>query len=321
MTLLAVGLAVLAALLFGTGTALQAHAAAGGRPVGAAGRGSGSGSVVHLRSLATVAARPLWLAGTVLDWLGALSHIAALHFGPLTLVQPLSLTAIVFAVPAEALLLRRRPSRRQVAAATQTAVGLITVASGLSRHLRSSDIGAGTSIAGVAAAGLGIGALVLCVAHSRSLRLQALLLGAAAGSAYGLSDAMARTVQVPAITGYSHLVEVLAGMTALTAGGLGLLLTQAALQKGRLSASMPAQDLLALLVSIAAGATLLGEVPPLTSTRVAGTLVALLLTGHGILRLSRSLGQSAPPHAPGFRTVATALVPEPSGTAPVVSRR
>ncbi len=316
---LAVGLAVLAALLFGTGTALQAHAAAGRRPRTRPGERpgtrrrtaagtwpeTGAGSVVHLRSLATVMARPLWLAGTFLDWLGALTHIAALHFGPLTLVQPLSLAAIVFAVPAEAILSRRRPSRRQMAAATQTALGLVLLAVWLGRDLHSSHVATVTSSTGVAVAVLGIGALVLCAARNRSHRLQALLLGAAAGSAYGLSDALARAVQVPAMTEFSSLVELLAAATALIAGGIGLLLTQAALQKSRLSASMPAQDLLALLVSIAVGATLLGDVPPLTSTLVVGTLFALVLTGLGILQLSRTF-DSQPPGLPRrARTPAT----------------
>jgi hypothetical protein len=301
---LAVGLAVLAALLFGTGTALQAHAAAGHRP----GRDTGSGPVLHLRSLGTVVAQPMWLAGTVLDWLGALTHLAALHYGPLTLVQPLSLTALVFAVPAEAVLARRRPSSRQMVAATQTALGLVLVAFCLGRRLPISHAGAATSTTGVVVAGLGIVVLVLCTTRSRSSRHQALLLGSAAGSAYGLSDALARAVQVPAITQVSLMVELLAGGIALTAGAVGLGLTQAALQRSRLSASMPAQDLLALLVSIALGATLLGEVPHLTNTLLLGTLIALLLTGHGILQLSRTSQTSSaqrlddktrdPDHAP-----------------------
>jgi hypothetical protein len=302
---LAAGLALLAALLFGTGTALQAHAAAGNQPRtrpttrartraparARTGPDTGAESVLHLRSLATVMARPLWLAGTVLDWLGALTHFAALHFGPLTLVQPLSLAAIIFAVPAEALLSRRRPSRRQMAAATQTALGLVLVALCLGRDLHSSHVDALTSGAGVAAAGFGIGVLVLCAARCRSHRLRALLLGAAAGSAYGLSDTMARAVQLPAVTQFTSVLEVSAGATALTAGGIGLLLTQAALQKSRLSSSMPAQDLLALLVSIALGGTLLAEVPHLTNTLLLGTLIALVLTAHGILRLSRTFQQ------------------------------
>ena len=331
----AIGLAVLAALLFGAGTALQGHAAAGGRPAPhPPGR---TGNVLHLGSLARVAVRPLWLAGTVLDWLGALTHIAALHFGPLALVQPLTLTAIVCAVPAEAVLANRRPSRRQMAAAVQTALGLVLLALFWSRDQHGGPVEALTSGAGVAGAVLGIAALVLASTRCHSHRLQALLLGAAAGSAYGLSDATARAVQVPGVTHFSGPVDILAGGTALTAGGLGRLLTHAARQKSRLSSSMPAQDLLALLVSIALGATLLGEVPHLTGSLLAGTTVALASTGHGIVQLSRTL-----PHATtsprldhripipemaaavthdDTRTVSTGHRRDPSGTEPDGRRR
>jgi hypothetical protein len=146
-----------------------------------------------------------------------------------------------------------------------------------------------TSAAGVIGAVLGIGMLALVATLCESHRAQALVLGAAAGSAYGLSDAMMRVVQVPDITRFSGLVEVLAAATALTAGGIGLLLTQGALQKSGLSSSMPAQDLLALLVSIAVGASMLGEAPRLTGTVLAGTAFALVLSGHGIVRLARTL--------------------------------
>lgn len=284
---LAVGLALLAALFFGAGTALQAHAAARSRT--ARPPAARAGSVLHLQSLVNVMARPLWLVGTLLDWLGALAHIAALHFGPLTLVQPLALTAIVWAVLTEALLSRRHPSGPQLAAAAETAFGLALITLCLSRDVHGSHVDALTSAAGVIGAALAIGTLALLATLCDGHRVQALLLGAAAGSAYGLSDAMMRVVQVPDITRFSGLVEVLAAATALTAGGIGLLLTQGALQKSGLSASMPAQDLLALLVSIAVGASMLGEVPHLTGTVLAGTAFALVLSGHGILRLARSL--------------------------------
>lgn len=294
---LAVGLALLAALFFGAGTALQAHAAAPSRT--ARPPAVRPGSVLHLRSLVSVMARPLWLVGTVLDWLGALTHIAALHFGPLTLVQPLALTAIVWAVLTEALLSRRHPSGPQLVAATETALGLALVTLCLSHDVHGSHVDALTSAAGVIGAALGIGTLALLATLCDGQRVQALLLGAAAGSAYGLSDAMMRAVQVPDITRFSGLVEVLAAATALTAGGIGLLLTQGALQKSGLSSSMPVQDLLALLVSIALGASMLGEVPRVTGTVLAGSALALILSGHGILRLARSLHHPTAEDVPG----------------------
>jgi uncharacterized membrane protein len=282
---LAIGLSLLAAVLFGSGTAFQAHASARSRDR------SRSRSVVHIASLLTVMARPLWVVGTVLDWLGSLTHVAALHFGPLTWVQPLSLSAIIFAVPAESLLQRCRPSRRQMTAAAQTAIGLVLTAVCLGHDLQSRNVSALASRAGVALAALAIGGLVLAASRCPGHRAQALLLGAAAGSAYGLSDALVRAVQVPAATHFGNLVELMGAATALVAGGVGLLLTQAALQRGRLSLSMPAQDLLALTVSIGLGAALLGEVPRLSISVGVLTAVGLALAAHGIHQLSRTFQQ------------------------------
>ncbi len=270
---LAVGLALAAAVLFGAGTALQAQAASTVRPA----------AVVHAASLAAMVARPLWLAGTVLDWLGALTHLVALHFGPLTVVQPLTLTALVFAVPVEALLRRRRPTRRQLVAAIQTAAGLAVLALALGAHLSTTGTGLGPVAAGTAA--VAVGAAVLGAARTGSPRVQALLLGAAAGTAYGLSDALFRVVLAPGTMPAGHPAWLAAGAGALVAGGTGLVLTQAALQKGRLSCSMPTQDLLALTVSIGLGAALIGEVPRLGRTGLAVVLVAGIAVAHGIGRL------------------------------------
>jgi len=269
-------LSLLAALMFGAGTALQAHAAYDVRPH----------AVVHLASLARMTSRPLWLAGTALDLLGALTHIAALHFGPLTLVQPLTLSAVVFAAPAQFLFRRRRPTWGQVAAAVETAAGLALVSVFLGRDLRTGHATATTYAGGLAVALLAVGGSVLVARQSHSRRTQALLLGTAAGSAYGLSDALARTVQVQAATRLGSPGWLLEVALALVVGGVGLLLTQAALQRDRLTSSLPAQDLFALVVGIGMGAALLGEVPLLSVPVVIGTAAALALVVHGTRVLS-----------------------------------
>jgi hypothetical protein len=276
-------LALVAGAMFGAGTAMQAQASARLRPR----------SVVHFGSLASVVSRPLWLAGTALDWLGALLHIAALHFGPLTLVQPLSLSAIAFAVPAEALLLRLRPTKGQVAAALETAAGLALVAGALGRDLHTSPPTFASSSIGITVAVLAVGLPLVVATRCRRGR-QALLVGMAAGACYGLSDALVRAVQVPSLATVLGGPWFLLVSTALIAGCSGLVLTQAALQKGGLSASLPAQDLLALIVSVGLGAALIGEAPRLGITAVLALLVALGLVGHGTALLTRRLVTSLP---------------------------
>ncbi|RSS43245.1 hypothetical protein EF912_29955, partial [Streptomyces sp. WAC07061] len=49
-----------------------------------------------------------WWAAVALNGLGALLHVVALAFGPLSLVQPLGALTIVFALPLAAVSVRRR---------------------------------------------------------------------------------------------------------------------------------------------------------------------------------------------------------------------
>ncbi len=267
-------LALLAALLFGTGTALQAHAAAD-------------------RPLMRLLGRPLWWAGTMLDWLGAGVHLVALHFGPLALVQPLTTTAIIFAVPVAALLGRRRPSRRQLLAAVETSAGLGLLAGFLGRGLVHSTPSATTAVVVPLVLVVVLAAAVHQSSRLRNRRTQALLLGAAAGSAYGLSDALARTVQVTRLVALGSPLWVVMVAGLVVVGGAGLLLTQLALQRAPLSSSLPAQDFLALVVSIGLGAVLLGETPPSDPLHLVVGAVALVLVGHGIRTLAGRPDSSA----------------------------
>jgi drug/metabolite transporter (DMT)-like permease len=262
--LTAVALALLAALLFGVGTALQAHA-----------------SAAVPRSPAGIATRPGWLLGIGLDALGALSHVAALRFGPLAVVQPVALTAVVAATVAAALLERRPVGRRRLRAALETAAGLGLVAACLGHGLHPGPLSARAAVTATLAAGLAVVAPAVVARRSLRPAVQAVLLGMAAGAACGLSAALVRAVQVATVTQVLDPVRLLGVLAAAATGGLGLVLTQAAFARGRVTASLPAQDLLALVVSIGAGAGLAGEVPGVGPWALAGTGLALLLVAHG----------------------------------------
>ncbi len=97
---MAVAFALVAALLFALGSALQRHVAVEGS------------------SLLALARRPPWLAGIAADAAGYAAQAAALAVGRLAVVQPLLVSTLVFALPLE----RRRLQRSEIAAAL--AVGL-----------------------------------------------------------------------------------------------------------------------------------------------------------------------------------------------------
>lgn len=111
-------LAVLLSLVSAAGYALAAVAQsrlAAAAPASPDGRGA-------LRALL---ARGQWWWAVGLNAAGALAHVAALHYGPLTLVQPLGALTLVAALPLGAYCARRRVTRTEWRGALWTLAGLV----------------------------------------------------------------------------------------------------------------------------------------------------------------------------------------------------
>lgn len=112
-------LAVLLSLVSAAGYALAAVAQARLASASAGGRGA-------LRALL---ARGQWWWAVGLNAAGALAHVAALHYGPLTLVQPLGALTLVAALPLGAYCARRRVTRAEWRGALWTLAGLVGLVS------------------------------------------------------------------------------------------------------------------------------------------------------------------------------------------------
>ncbi|MET9672275.1 DMT family transporter [Streptomyces sp. NPDC006482] len=76
-------------------------------------------------ALRALLARSQWWWAVGLNAAGALAHVAALHYGPLTLVQPLGALTLVAALPLGAYCARRRVSRTEWRGALWTLGGLV----------------------------------------------------------------------------------------------------------------------------------------------------------------------------------------------------
>ncbi|GAA3388211.1 hypothetical protein [Streptomyces roseoviridis] len=107
--------AVLLSLLSAAGYALAAVAQS--RLASASTGGPGA--------LRRLLARPQWWWAVGLNAAGALAHVAALHYGPLTLVQPLGALTLVAALPIGAYGAHRRVTRAEWRGAAWTLVGLV----------------------------------------------------------------------------------------------------------------------------------------------------------------------------------------------------
>jgi drug/metabolite transporter (DMT)-like permease len=107
MTWLGVSIALLGALGYALGAALQQYEAVA------------DGATLKL------VRRPRWWIGGAIGFAGAALHAVALSFAPLIVVQPVSVTTLVFAVPVAAWLYGRRPHRLEIVGSIAVTLGLL----------------------------------------------------------------------------------------------------------------------------------------------------------------------------------------------------
>ncbi|MFD0000522.1 DMT family transporter [Nocardia sp. NPDC127526] len=237
--------ALLAALCFAVAAVAQQHTAAG--------VGAGESLVRELLR------NPRWWAGVGGDVAGYGLQVAALALGAVLLVQPILVSALVFALP-----LAARVNRRRIAARTWV-VALALVAA-LACFLIVGNPTEGNSTAPLAewivplAVLLGlVGAAVVAGGASGDPARRALLFGAAGGALYGLAAAL--TVYVTGL--FEHGIGQVLGSWqtwALVASGItGVYLQQRAFQAGPLAASLPAVTIAEPLAAAFIGLTVLEE--------------------------------------------------------------
>ncbi|MGW4036289.1 DMT family transporter [Streptomyces sp. NPDC004778] len=250
----------------------------------------------------------VWWVAVVLNGVGAVLHVVALAYGPLSLVQPLGALTIVFALPMAALFVGRRAGAtawRGALMATAGLGGLLALTGNAEPHTLN-----GPEQALLAAVTFGaVGALVVL---SRTLRrpvLRSIVLATGAGAAFGMASVFTKTVAVEWTSG-----SVRSGALPLLAiAGLaaaGLFLSQAAYRGAGLTAPLATVTVVNPVVAAAIGLTLFGEHFRLG---VPGTVLALscgALAAAGLIMLTRErmnrehaeeASANAEPTGPGAR--------------------
>ncbi|MDG4865099.1 DMT family transporter, partial [Streptomyces sp. T-3] len=261
--------------------------------------------------------RSSWWIAVGLNGLGAILHVAALAFGPLSLVQPLGALTIVFALPMAALFVGRRAGSTAWRGAIMATVGLVGLLS-LTGTADSSSLD-GTARLLLALITFGAVAALMVTAHAvhRHPVVRSMILAGAAGVAFGIASVFTKTVAVD-WTSSAPLRELpsLAVIAVLATGGM--LLSQASYRGAGLAAPLATLTVVNPVVAAAVGLTLFGE-----SFRygAAGTSLALgcgvVAAGGLILLTTERIGgtrQSA------GRTVAKSSATPRPRTAPVEAR-
>ena len=272
--------AVIAALLSATGfaisTSLQHHAA-----------GSIAAGKSAARLIGRLLTKPVWLAGQGVAVMSFGLHAIALATGPLALVQPIVVSGIVLAVPARAALSRHRPSRREVTAVVLAAAGLgiFLVAS---KPTDGSVAAAQVPAAIVCAAGV----LASAACHWWATRtidgtVRAALLGTAAGILFGLVAGLVKlSAQVAGTGGPGAAGTAWSTWALVFVGACGVVTNQRAYQAARLSASMPALNVIDVLVALVFAVVVFGEAPRHTPTALVAELLSLVCIVIGLRRLA-----------------------------------
>ena len=245
---LAAALALLAAALFAVASAVQ-HRSASQVPVDQGG---------SLRLVRSLLRSPRWWTGTLADAAGYGAQAAALGLGSLLLVQPLLVTAVLFALPLSA----RWAGRRLAWSDWAWAAVLVTT---LALFVVTGEPTAGSDTAGwrswlPAVAVLGVvttGCLVGAAVHRGTPRavLLALTTGVAAGLAAALTKGVVGLLDdgLPALLGSWTTYALAGSLLAAT------VVQQLAFQAGPLQASLPAATVGEPVVAAALGITVLGE--------------------------------------------------------------
>ncbi|BAG17573.1 putative integral membrane protein [Streptomyces griseus subsp. griseus NBRC 13350] len=255
----------------------------------------------------------VWWAAVLLNGAGAVLHVVALAYGPLSLVQPLGALTIVFALPMAALFVGRRAGAtawRGALMATAGLGGLLALTGNAEPHTLN-----GPEQALLASVTFGaVGALVVLARTLRRPVLRSIVLATGAGAAFGMASVFTKTVAVEWTSGSVRSgalpLLVIAGLAAA-----GLFLSQAAYRGAGLTAPLATVTVVNPVVAAAIGLTLFGEHFRLG---VPGTVLALscgALAAGGLIMLTRERLRTEHAEEPCTDGVAAAPSP-PSPVAP-----
>ena len=209
--------------------------------------------------LATLVRRPLWWAGTGAAVTGYVFQAVALAFGSLTLVAPLLVSALLFALPLSARLAGRSVTRVEWGWALLLTLALAVFVA-LARTAPGDYEGSEGPAVIVAAVALAITVGTLPVAVRLSGWPRALLLAIAVGILFGVLAVLTKIVMNTVTEGHAArlLVSPVAYLLVLV-GVTATLLQQSAFHAGSLQASVPAMLVLEPIVAVLLGQVILGE--------------------------------------------------------------
>ncbi|MFI0981119.1 DMT family transporter [Streptomyces sp. NPDC021093] len=233
---------------------------------------------------------PAWWVAMVLNGVGALLHVGALVYGPLSLVQPMGALTIVFALPIAAVFVHRRTGALAWRGALMATVGLAGLLS-LTAKADSASLADGEELV---VAGASLGTVVVLFAVARWVRrpvVRSMVLAGAAGVAFGIASVFIKSLAVGwSSHGLSGQWEAVPAV--LVCATAGVLLSQASYRDAGLTAPLATVTVVNPAVASAVGLTLFGESFRYGPTGAALALAAGLLAAAGLILLTTNHAQT-----------------------------
>jgi drug/metabolite transporter (DMT)-like permease len=275
---MAATLALIAASLFALAAALQQKGALNLPTI----------SLAQPMSLVRLVGQTTWLLGTLALFAGYLFQAGALDRGRLSVIQPLLVTTVVFALPLGYLLTAQHVGRREV-------IGAVVIIIGLGLFVYFGNPAGGNENASNMEWVITIGLLsllsgvLLVFGGAGGLSMKAAVYGTVAGILFGLSSSLTKPTLDYLHQSVGTMLSHWQCYALAVAGVLGFVLQQVSLGTGRLAPSVATVSVANPIVGILIGTLLLDErlSRPAWHVVIAAIGLGLALAGAVAISLAR----------------------------------
>lgn len=280
---LAIGIVVVSSFLYASGSTLQ-HLA-----VGTTVDPHAENRTMSWAQIWALIRKPRWLLGLFLIFIGASAHIVGLMLAPVTVVQPVGILAVPWAVMLAARIHKHHVSRAMIAAIATTIGGIVLFtamsASSAAKHTRLElpSIVIGCLVT------MGIGATLGTIGARGPARWRCLAWASGGSFFYGLSAAMVKTtseiVRHGDFAGRPIFWIVLPFLMA--SYGVGGWMVQQGLANGPAEVTVGSMTTTDPIVGVTFGLLILGEAAEITPWHALGMAVGAVAAVGGVVLLSR----------------------------------
>ncbi|MFB1294153.1 DMT family transporter [Mycobacterium sp. pW049] len=238
----------------------------------------------------TLLRRPLWWAGTASAVAGFVFQALALANGSLLLVQPILVSALLFALPLSARLAHRKVTRGEWAWAVLLTVALAVFV--ILAKASPGDYEASLTTSTVVAIVCTAAVLACVIVATRIIGwIRAVLLAVAVGVLFGVVAVLTKLVMH--MLTHEGVVAVLTTPVLYLLGLLGviaMLIQQSAFHAGSLQTSVPTMLVLEPVIAVLLGAVVLGEHLDVGRWDAVALVVSTIAMAAGTIALGRDEG-------------------------------